>query len=142
MGAGRPMNNALKADYMGIVVEFPNGVGHWGRLAFRGHLTLHLPRGASLDSVDYIGLHSSIRDRKIPPRQLGASLDNTALWCSFLMGNGRRVLFWKDRGCGDSLLCVLFPSLFALALFKDAWVEDVWNFSVERELESLFLYIF
>ena len=62
--------------------------------------------------------------------------------CSFLVGNGRRVLFWKDRGCGDSLLCVLFPSLFALALFKDAWVEDVWNFSVERELESLFLYIF
>ena len=39
-----------------------SAVGHWGRLAFRGHLTLHLPRGASLDSVDYIGLHSSIRD--------------------------------------------------------------------------------
>ncbi|RVW33298.1 hypothetical protein CK203_085308 [Vitis vinifera] len=133
MGAGRPMNNALKADYMGIVVEFPNGVGHWGRLAFRGHLTLHLPRGASLDSVDYIGLHSSIRD----------SQEHCAISrCSFLVGNGRRVLFWKDRGCGDSLLCVLFPSLFALALFKDAWVEDVWNFSVERELESLFLYIF
>ena len=44
----------------------------------------------------------------------------------FVLGNGQRVKFWKDRWCGDELLCVSFPSLFALAVFKDAWVKDVW----------------
>ena len=44
----------------------------------------------------------------------------------FVMGNGQRVKFWKDIGCGDELLCVSFPSLFALAVFKDAWVKDMW----------------
>lgn len=62
--------------------------------------------------------------------------------CSFVVGNGRRVLFWKDRWFGDNLLCALFPSSFALSLFKDAWVENVWNFSIEKGgwgLESVFL---
>ena len=37
-------------------------------------------------------------------------------------------------------MCVV--SLFALPLFNNAWVENVWNFSAERGgrgLESLFL---
>ena len=37
------------------------------------------------------------------------------------------VKFWKDIWCGDEPLCVSFPSLFALAVFKDAWVKDVWR---------------
>ena len=52
--------------------------------------------------------------------------------CSFTVGNGRKVLSWKDRWCGDNLLCVLFPSLFALFVSKDVWVADVWNSFVER----------
>ena len=43
----------------------------------------------------------------------------------FCVGNGRRVRFWKDRWCGDSLLCESFPSLFALSTEKEAWVADV-----------------
>ena len=44
----------------------------------------------------------------------------------FVVGNGQRVKFWKDRWCGDEPLCVYFPTLFALVVFKDAWVKDVW----------------
>ena len=44
----------------------------------------------------------------------------------FVVGNGQRVKFWKDFWCGNKPLCVSFPSLFALAVFKYAWVKDVW----------------
>lgn len=39
----------------------------------------------------------------------------------------RRVKFWKDRWCDNELLCDSFPSLFALASSKEAWVADLWN---------------
>ncbi|RVW49843.1 Glycoprotein 3-alpha-L-fucosyltransferase A [Vitis vinifera] len=45
----------------------------------------------------------------------------------FVVGNGKRIKFWKDIWCGDEPLCVSFPSLFALAVSKDAWVKDVWR---------------
>ncbi|RVW23085.1 hypothetical protein CK203_099973 [Vitis vinifera] len=45
----------------------------------------------------------------------------------FIVGNGRRVRFWRDRWCGDSPLCVSFPSLFALTVDKEAWVADIWE---------------
>ena len=38
----------------------------------------------------------------------------------FLVANGRRVRFWKDKWCGDDALCVSFSSLFALAVSKEA----------------------
>ena len=37
--------------------------------------------------------------------------------------------FWRDKWCGDTPLCDSFPSLFALAASKKAWVKDVWNVS-------------
>ena len=43
----------------------------------------------------------------------------------FIVGNGRRVRFWRDRWCGDSPLCVF--SLFALSIDKEAWVADIWG---------------
>ena len=46
---------------------------------------------------------------------------------SFMVGIGRRVRFWKDNWCGTLPFCVSFPSLFALAVSKDAWVDDVWS---------------
>ena len=45
----------------------------------------------------------------------------------FLVGNGRRVRFWRDRWCRDSPLYVSFPSLFALSVDKEAWVADIWD---------------
>ena len=50
---------------------------------------------------------------------------------SFRVGNGRRVRFWRDRWCGDSPLCLLFPSLFVLAVDKEARVADIWAPLVE-----------
>ena len=43
------------------------------------------------------------------------------------MGNERRLKFWKDKWCGDEPLSVSFPSLFALATLKEAWVADLWS---------------
>ncbi|KAL6347606.1 hypothetical protein AAG906_026134 [Vitis piasezkii] len=42
----------------------------------------------------------------------------------FSMEDGRRVRFWKDKECGNNTLCDSFPSLYALADSKDAWVAD------------------
>ena len=48
---------------------------------------------------------------------------------AFIVGNGRRVQFWKDAWCGEVALCTLFPSLFALAVHKEASVVDTWDCS-------------
>ena len=50
---------------------------------------------------------------------------------SFLVGNGQRVRFWRDRWCGDSPLCVSCPSLFALAVDKEAWVSNICDLLAE-----------
>ena len=47
----------------------------------------------------------------------------------FIVGNGRRVQFWKDAWCGEVALCTLFPSLFALAMHKEASVANAWDCS-------------
>ena len=50
--------------------------------------------------------------------------------------DSKRVSFWKDKWCGNVALCDSFPSLYALATFKEAWLvelcdslgeEGVWN---------------
>lgn len=35
--------------------------------------------------------------------------------------------FWNDMWFGDESLCVSFPSLYALALPKEAWLIDIWD---------------
>ena len=50
----------------------------------------------------------------------------------FVVGDGRKVSFWKDKGCGTTPLCESFPSLFALATSKEAWVNEVWTAFRER----------
>ena len=42
-----------------------------------------------------------------------------------MVGNKRRVKFWKDKWCGVIPLCDSFPTLFALVVSKEAWVKDV-----------------
>ena len=37
--------------------------------------------------------------------------------------------FWKDAWCREAALCTLFPSLFALAVYKEASVDDFWDSS-------------
>ena len=39
---------------------------------------------------------------------------------SFSVDNGKRVKFWKDQWCGDSTLRESFPSLYCVAMTKDA----------------------
>ena len=48
------------------------------------------------------------------------------------LGNGRRLGFWKDPWCNETVLCNEFPTLFNLAVHKDARVVDVWDSSREE----------
>ena len=48
------------------------------------------------------------------------------------LGNGRRLGFWKDPWCGETVLGNAFPTLFNLAVHKDARVADVWDSSREN----------
>ena len=50
---------------------------------------------------------------------------------TFFVGDGRRVRFWKVKWCGNNTLHDSFPSLFDLAVSKDAWVADCWD-SLEK----------
>ena len=47
------------------------------------------------------------------------------------LGNGRRLGFWKDPWCDETVLSQAFPALFNLAAQKDARVAEVWDSSVE-----------
>lgn len=46
---------------------------------------------------------------------------------SFSVENGQRVRFWNNKWCEDELFCVSFPSLFVVAISKEAWMTDVCN---------------
>ena len=54
------------------------------------------------------------------------------LFFGFEVGNGKNVRFWKDKWCGTSRLNEDFPSLFALATSKKAWVTKVWIAGEDR----------
>ena len=50
----------------------------------------------------------------------------------FVVGDGKKVRFWKNKCCGTTPLCKTFPYLFALAISKEAWVNEVWTTTGER----------
>ena len=52
----------------------------------------------------------------------------------YVVGNGRRVQFWKDAWCGETAFYSMFPSLFSLVVHKEASVANVWDSS--RELRG------
>ncbi|WKA09120.1 hypothetical protein VitviT2T_026797 [Vitis vinifera] len=54
------------------------------------------------------------------------------LFLGFVVGDGKNVSFWKDKWCRTTLFCEAFPSLFALATSKEAWVNEVWIAEGER----------
>ena len=45
----------------------------------------------------------------------------------FIVGNGRKVKFWKDLWCENQALKDAFPNLFRLAINKNQWVCDAWE---------------
>ena len=49
----------------------------------------------------------------------------------FVIGDGSRVRFWKDVWGGEEALCITFPTLFSLAVQKDALIREVWDTSNE-----------
>ncbi|RVX02461.1 hypothetical protein CK203_031201 [Vitis vinifera] len=44
----------------------------------------------------------------------------------------RRVRLWKDKWCGDELLCISFPLYLLKNSSKEAWMEEVWSHSSEE----------
>ena len=50
----------------------------------------------------------------------------------FVVGDGEKVRFWKDKWCETIPLCEAFLSLYALASNKEAWVNEVWTAEGER----------
>ena len=49
----------------------------------------------------------------------------------FVIGDGSRVNFWKDAWCGEVALCMAYPTLFSLAVRKEALIREVWDISNE-----------
>ena len=52
---------------------------------------------------------------------------------AFSIGSGWRVQFWKDKLCGDEVLCTTLPSLYVIVDFKEDWVKNVWHSTVEGD---------
>ena len=46
---------------------------------------------------------------------------------AFEVGDGSRVIFWKDKWCGSVPLCEAFPNHIAVAAHKDPLIKDMWN---------------
>ncbi|RVW13059.1 hypothetical protein CK203_101931 [Vitis vinifera] len=46
------------------------------------------------------------------------------------------VKFWKDNWCGNFALCNSFPSLYAFASYKEAWLVELWDPSGEEGVWS------
>ena len=45
----------------------------------------------------------------------------------FMVGNGRRIKFWKDLWCEELTLKEAFPNLFRLTVNQDGWVVEAWE---------------
>jgi hypothetical protein len=43
------------------------------------------------------------------------------------VGLGSKILFWHDTWCGNQPLKHSLPSLYRIARYKEAWVEDNFN---------------
>ena len=54
-----------------------------------------------------------------------------ANWCwdniQFKVGKGTKIKFWTDHWCGNAALSQIFPQLFALAVHRNATVNEVWD---------------
>ncbi|RVW43168.1 Dynamin-related protein 12A [Vitis vinifera] len=94
------------------------------------HLSIYSPNVVNLTLIDLPGLTKVAVEGQ--PDSIVQDIENMVR--SFIEKmllkmecNGRRVRFWRDRWCGDSPLSVSFPTLFDLAIDKEAWVVDFWD---------------
>lgn len=55
----------------------------------------------------------------------------------FVVGDGRRTKFWKDRWCRDMSMDVAFPSLFSIATAKEDWPGDLWSLGIRVATRTL-----
>ena len=57
-----------------------------------------------------------------------------ASWCwdniEFKVGRRTKVKFWTDHWCDNAALSQNFPQLFAMAVFRNAMVNEVWDSSL------------
>ena len=47
--------------------------------------------------------------------------------CKLMLDDGGRIRFWEDKWCGENLLCVSFPMLYAVAASKGATMGEVFG---------------
>ena len=59
----------------------------------------------------------------------GSLLQNKVV---FSEEDSKRVSFWKDKWCRNVALCDSFPSLYALATSKEAWLVELWDSTGEE----------
>ena len=64
-------------------------------------------------------------------KEIRKGWDMVRLNAKFVVGVGSRVRFWKDVWGGEEALCITFPTLFSLAVRKDALIREVWDTSNE-----------
>ena len=55
----------------------------------------------------------------------GVGIWKEILKIEFEVGKGTKVKFWTDRWCGNAMLSQNFPQLFALAVHRNATVNEV-----------------
>ena len=46
---------------------------------------------------------------------------------AFKVGKGTKIKFWTDFWCGCTVLSQRFPHLYAMAVHKNATVEEMWD---------------
>ena len=54
-----------------------------------------------------------------------------SFWCwdnmAFKVGKDTKIRFWTDLWCGCTMLSQRFPHLYAMAVHKNATVEEMWD---------------
>ncbi|RVW37162.1 hypothetical protein CK203_111753 [Vitis vinifera] len=119
----------LPSTYLGLPLDAPfRSVAVWDRVKERT-IKLRLEKiqrellcgGGRLEKKFHPVKWATMCLGKSTPRK-----EQNTFLCSlsFVMGNGR-VKFWMDKWYRDEPWCVSFPSLYAIAISKEEWVEDL-----------------
>ena len=51
---------------------------------------------------------------------------------NFVVGDEKRFCFWKDTWCGTEPLSETFHNIYTMTATKDAYLEDLWDWSREE----------